>query len=74
MEDEQNYPDSDYLPPPELLLGPSSTVATEIPLVLVEDGPPNNFQVIEDKENARVDKENESPNSATGRPLVDPSG
>jgi hypothetical protein len=42
-DDEQSYPDPDYLPLPDLLLGPSSpSVFTEIPLVLVEDGPPNN--------------------------------
>jgi hypothetical protein len=51
-EDEQSYPDPDYLPLPELLLGPSSPeVATEIPLVLVEDGPPNNFQENEENQN-----------------------
>ena len=44
-EDEQSYPDPDYFSLPELLLGPSSpAVATEIPLVLVEDGPPSIFQ------------------------------
>ena len=44
-EDEQSYPDPDYLPLPDLLLGHSSpSVGTEIPLVLVEDGPPNNFE------------------------------
>ena len=44
-ENGQSYPDPDYLPLPELLLGPSSpAVATENPLVLVEDGPPSTIQ------------------------------
>ena len=53
-EDEQSYPDPDYLPLPELLSGPSSpAVATEIPLVLVEDGPQNNFQENEENQNSQ---------------------
>ena len=51
-EDEQSYPDPDYLPLPELLSGPSSpAVATEIPLVLVEDESQNNFQENEENQN-----------------------
>ncbi|KAF8804465.1 hypothetical protein BYT27DRAFT_7193938 [Phlegmacium glaucopus] len=49
-EDEESYPDPDYLPLPELLLGCSPVAVTELPLVLVEDEPPNNFQ--EDSEYA----------------------
>ena len=46
-DNEQSYPDPDYLPLPELSL--SAAVATENPLVLVDHGPPNKFQ--EDEEN-----------------------
>ena len=51
--DEQSYPDPDYLPLPDLLLGPSSSVVTGIPLVLVEEGPPNNFEEIEENQNGQ---------------------
>jgi hypothetical protein len=50
--DEQSYPDPDYLPLPDLLLGPSSVV-TGIPLVLVEEGHANNFEEIEENQNGQ---------------------
>jgi len=57
MEDEQSYPDPDYLPLPDLLLGPSSpaAVATEIPLVLIEHGLSNGFQWDEENQNYRYE-------------------
>jgi len=54
-EDEESYPDPDYLPLPEMLLSHSPVTATEVPLVLVENEPSDNFQ--EDSEDA-----NENPN------------
>ena len=50
-EDEQSYPDPDYLPLPELLLGSSSAVVTEISPVFVDDGPPNNLRETEENQN-----------------------
>jgi len=54
-EDAQSYPDPDYLPLPDLLLGPSPPAATEIPLVLVEGGLPlaKNPQDNEENENGQ---------------------
>ena len=53
-QDEQSYPDPDYLPLPEL--GRSSpAVATENRLVFVEDGLPNNLQENEENQNDQVE-------------------
>ena len=67
-EDEQSYPDPDYFPLPELLLGPSPSVATEIPLLLVEDEPPNNFQESQnnqDEDPQQSKSDEKSPRRAT---------
>ena len=59
-EDEESYPDPDYLPLPELLLGQSSSVAaTDTPLVLVENGPPSCFQEDEIADQNQNDQEEE---------------
>ena len=61
-EDEQSYPDPDYLPLPELLLDPSSpAAATEIPLVLVEDGPQENEEIQDDQDMQQYKDAEKSP-------------
>ena len=53
--DEESYPDPDYLPLPELLLAPIP--ATEVPLILVENGLPDRFQEIEAMDESQSDQD-----------------
>jgi len=58
MQDEESYPDPDYLPLPESFLGRSPIAGTEVPLVLVENEQPNNFQEnSEDADENQIDRE-----------------